>query len=343
MASYRLEQSGRLISGINPLFPENTLLTTLPTLLTVLLWLAAGLTSLFTLMGFLSQLDWTFELFSHFRLQYTLLLGICICGFVLTSDLAGMLVSMGFFWVNLAVILPLYRHSTPLERTGSSYRLFFANILGTNTSYPQLLHSIHKAEADIVLLVEVRPNHLEQLLPTLDDYPHQFTLPDADNFGIAIFSRLPLQSVQSLTLDESCTPALIARLQLDGFPLALIGIHLFPPKSRAKAWRRNHQLALTASYLKAQPGELLLIGDLNTTSWSHSFRQLLRDSQLLDSRQGFGMQPSWPAGNILLRIPIDHALHTPGIAIHGRRLGARTGSDHLPLIIDFSPTSTNSG
>lgn len=316
---------------------------TLPTLLTVLLWLAAGFTSLFSLLGFLSHLDWKFELFSHFRVQYALLLGVCMCGFILTRDLAGMLLSIGFLGTNLALILPLYRPPTNREKTGKPYRLYFANILGTNTSYTRLLHSIHQADADIVLLVEVRPNHLEKLLPALKDYPHQFTLPDVDNFGIAIFSRLPLESAQTLAIDETCTPALIAKIKTNGINLTLIGIHLFPPKSRAKATRRNHQLALTASYVKAQPGELLLVGDLNATSWSHSFRQLLHHSHLIDSRQGFGLQPSWPAGNILLRIPIDHALHTPGITIHARRLGLATGSDHLPLIIDFSPTTTNSG
>lgn len=319
------------------------MLITLPTLLTVLLWLAAGLTSLFSLLGFLSHLDWKLELFSHFRVQYALLLGICVCGFILKKDLAGVMLSLIFLGINLAWILPIYRSPPNRVRIGKTHRLFFANILGTNTSYSRLLHSILQAAADIVLLVEVRPNHLEKLLPALKDYPHQFTLPDVDNFGIAIFSRLPLETAQTLAIDETCTPALLAKIKTNGITLTLIGIHLFPPKSRAKATRRNHQLALTASYVKAQPGELLLVGDLNATSWSHSFRQLLRDSCLLDSRQGFGLQPSWPAGNILLRIPIDHALHTPGIAIHARRLGLATGSDHLPLIIDFSPTTSNSG
>jgi endonuclease/exonuclease/phosphatase (EEP) superfamily protein YafD len=336
-------RSGRLTQGFNPLFLEFSLHITLPTLLTLLLWLVAGLTSLFTLLGFLSQLDWKLELFSHFRVQYALLLGVCISGFILRESLAGTLLSLGIFGINLALILPLYRRPTNRERTGKPYRLFFANILGTNTSYSRLLHSIHQAKADIVLLVEVRPNHLEKLLPTLNDYPHQFTLPDVDNFGIAIFSRLPLESAQTLAFDETCTPALIAKIKPNVITLTLIGIHPFPPKSRVKAARRNHQLALTASYVKAQPDELMLVGDLNATSWSHSFRQLLRDSHLMDSRQGFGLQPSWPAGNHLLRIPIDHALHTPGITIHARRLGLATGSDHLPLIIDFSHTSSNSG
>lgn len=307
----------------------------LPTLLTALLWLVAGLTSLFTLLGFLSRWDWKLELFTHFRLQYALLLGMCTLGFILAGDLPGVLLSLVFQGVNLALILPIFRPPVHCNREGQAVRLFFANILGTNTNYARLKASVLNADADIVVMVEVRPNHLQALQPVLSGYPYQFTQPDDYNYGIAIFSRLPLESAQALVFDETCTPALVAQLQLDGVPLTLLGIHPYPPKSRMKAARRNNQLLLTASYAAAQPGELILVGDLNTTAWSHAFHQLQHTTRLLDSRQGLGLQPSWPAANPLLRIPIDHALNTPGICIQARKLGQPTGSDHLPVIVEF--------
>jgi endonuclease/exonuclease/phosphatase (EEP) superfamily protein YafD len=304
-------------------------------LLTILLWLAAGATSLFSLLGILSRQDWKFELFSHFRLQYALLLGVCTAGFILAGSLPGVLLSLAFLGGNLGLILPIYRRRSRCDGESKVARLFFANILGTNMHYEQLLMAIHKSDADIVLLVEVRANHMERLLPALSRYPHRFAQPHIKNYGVAIFSRLPLDSVQALAFDERCTPALVARLRLEDTPLTLVGIHPYPPKSKAQADRRNHQLAMTASFIKAQPGELILAGDFNCTSWSHAFGQLIRHSQLLDSRQGLGLQPSWPAGNPLLRIPIDHVLHTPGICIQARKLGQPTGSDHLPVIVEF--------
>ncbi len=307
----------------------------LPLLLTLLLWLAAGLTSLFSLLGFLSRRDWKLELFSHFRAQYALLLGTCTLGFILVKNLPGVLFCLAFLGGNLGLILPIYRRPARGERAGKATRLYFANILGTNTNYERLKQSILAADADILLLVEVRPNHLQALQPVLSGYPYQFTQPDDDNFGIAIFSRQPLDLAETLAFDHQCTPALAARLRLDGVPLTLLGVHPYPPKTRAKAARRDHQLALTASYAASQPDELLLVGDLNATSWSYVFQNLLRTTHLLDSRQGFGLQPSWPAGNSLLRIPIDHALHTPGICIQARKLGQPTGSDHLPVIVEF--------
>ena len=306
----------------------------LPTLLTALLWLAAGLTSLFSLLGFISRRDWKFELFCHFRLQYALLLGLCALGFTLMRSLPGIIFSLAFLGGNLSLILPICRRRVHCAGEKTT-RLYFANILGTNTNYQRLMQSILAAEADIVVLVEVRPNHLKALFPALSGYPYQFTQPDNQNFGLALFSRLPFESAQALAFDARCTPALVARFQLGSVPFTLLGIHPYPPKSKALAARRDHQLARTAEFIRTQPGELILAGDLNTTAWSHAFRALQQTTRLLDSRQGIGLLPSWPTGNPLLRIPIDHLLHTPGICIHARKLGKPTGSDHLPVIVEF--------
>jgi endonuclease/exonuclease/phosphatase (EEP) superfamily protein YafD len=52
--------------------------------------------------------------------------------------------------------------------------------------------------------------------------------------------------------------------------------------------------------------------------------------------KGFGHQPSWPTGQFFLRIPLDHVLHAPEIMIHNRMVLQDVGSDHFPVIIDFS-------
>ena len=69
---------------------------------------------------------------------------------------------------------------------------------------------------------------------------------------------------------------------------------------------------------------------------SHHFRLLLRRTGLRDSARGRGVQPTWPAGSPLLAIPLDHCLHSPDIAILQRRIGGDVGSDHYPVIVDFT-------
>jgi endonuclease/exonuclease/phosphatase (EEP) superfamily protein YafD len=52
--------------------------------------------------------------------------------------------------------------------------------------------------------------------------------------------------------------------------------------------------------------------------------------------KGFGFQPTWPANSRFLKIPLDHVLHAPEIIIHNRMVGGAVGSDHFPVIVDFS-------
>ena len=80
---------------------------------------------------------------------------------------------------------------------------------------------------------------------------------------------------------------------------------------------------------------MVLLGDLNCTVWSPYFGRLVRDSGLKDSSRGWGVQPSWPAGNWLLRIPIDHCLHSPEVRVVRRGIGPDVGSDHFPVIVEM--------
>ena len=72
------------------------------------------------------------------------------------------------------------------------------------------------------------------------------------------------------------------------------------------------------------------------TPFSNHFERLLVGSGLLDSGRGYGVQATWPTGNPLLRIPIDHCLHSPAIRIVDRRVLPGAGSDHFPLVVDFT-------
>ena len=72
------------------------------------------------------------------------------------------------------------------------------------------------------------------------------------------------------------------------------------------------------------------------TSWSPIFSRVLRLGDLRDSREGFGLQPTWSAGlPLLARIPIDHVLVGAEVTVMGREVGRAIGSDHLPVLIDL--------
>jgi endonuclease/exonuclease/phosphatase (EEP) superfamily protein YafD len=101
---------------------------------------------------------------------------------------------------------------------------------------------------------------------------------------------------------------------------------------------RNRQLVEIARFLAAQTGPLVLLGDLNTTPWNFYFQRLLADSGLRSSAEGRGYQASWPGAPFLLRIPLDHVLLSPELRVVRREIGPDVGSDHLPVIVEFTPS-----
>jgi endonuclease/exonuclease/phosphatase (EEP) superfamily protein YafD len=85
----------------------------------------------------------------------------------------------------------------------------------------------------------------------------------------------------------------------------------------------------------------VLLGDLNTTSWSPGFQECLQISRLRDSRRGFGVHPTWPARQAVLRITIDHCLVSDGIVVEDHHVGPDVGSDHLPVLIKCRVPATH--
>ena len=88
-------------------------------------------------------------------------------------------------------------------------------------------------------------------------------------------------------------------------------------------------------------GAFLVVGDFNATPWSAPFRNLVATADLENSQRGFGLQPSFPTtSSLLLRVPIDHLVHSPALEVTDRQLGPALGSDHFPLVVDLQVVET---
>ena len=319
----------------------------------VILFLVSSLVGICTLAGFLGRLWWRLDLFSHFRVQYFILLTISSIFFLLGGKTVGAIASGVFALINAFQLFPLYLspRSSSLENSttstridppepSSTYRVLLANVLQKNQQYKKVIHLIQTAGPNIVVLIEVNQHWIDGLQPILAGYAHFHYSLRVDNYGIAIYSQFPLISAETLYFGEAGVPSIVAHINLHGIPLTLIGTHPPPPKSRTEALYRDQQLDAIAAYLVTQPGCRMILGDLNITPWSPYFKQLLRNGVLRDSQQGQGIQPSWPVDNPFLRVPIDHILVSPEIKVHKRLLGQRIGSDHLPVVMDFSLINT---
>ncbi len=286
-----------------------------------------------TLLGFVGRFFWVFDLFSHFRVQYfqlfLVLIGISIWRRQNKRMIAFILLAV----LNYALVLPFYFGKPPVA-AGQPVRAMLMNLNASNGNTQEVLSAIQVADPDLLLLVEVTPKWAAEL--SVLNYPYQMEQPQEDCFGIMLLSKHPLSRTSVIMIGSAGVPSIVADVHLPQGEISLIGTHPLPPFNGDYSKQRNAQLRALPDIVLQQKHPVLLIGDLNTSPWSTHFMRLLRDSGLKNSMKHFGFQPSWPSHSRFLRIPIDHMLHSPEILIYRRAIGGDVGSDHLPVIVDFT-------
>ena len=302
-----------------------------------LLTAAGALACFATLAGFAGRWWWFFDLAARFRVQYVLALGLGSLALLAWRQPRWAAAFAGFALINAVVLAPRFLTSAEAVAgiSGPTLRALLANVHSDNRDHKQIRWVIAETNPDVIVLLEATPWLIEQLADLADRYPHRIAEPQEGNFGIALFSRLPLRNAAVISLGPAGLPSLTAELETDGRWFTLLGTHPPPPIGAAMTADRNAQLADLARLARQTRQPLLALGDFNLSPWSPWFAQLLTDSGLHDSAAGRGLQPSWPVGWPPLWIPIDHVLYSDGIQIRRRVIGPDLGSDHYPVIVDF--------
>jgi endonuclease/exonuclease/phosphatase (EEP) superfamily protein YafD len=290
-----------------------------------------------TLLGFAARHSWRFELACHFRVQYfwALALACLVLALVRWRKLA--VVALALAVTNLVLIAPLYFGPAPRADAGPPLRALSFNVHYLNRDYGATLELILTEQPDFVLLLEVTPDWAKALEFLRPDYPFEHVIAQTDSGGIAFYSRHKITDVRVDVLPEVGARTIIAGLESPHGRLTFLGTHPPSPRTDKELAGRNRQLAEVGQLARETAGAVIVMGDLNTTSWSPYFQEMLSESGLLDSRRGFGVGPSWPWFPLaMLRIPIDHCLVSPGVSVLGRWIGPDVGSDHLPLLVEFA-------
>jgi len=162
-----------------------------------------------TLAGFLARLWWVFELAAHFRLHLAIgllaLVGIAswlrhwrlvVTGAAFAAVNAGLV---------LLVLLPVENLKPQPE---IRVRLVSLNVHTENVQTDRVLKFLQEADADVILLMEVNDTWMAALQPLRTNYGQVIAEPRADNFGIALFSRLSLTNSEVVELGQAGVPSI---------------------------------------------------------------------------------------------------------------------------------------
>jgi endonuclease/exonuclease/phosphatase (EEP) superfamily protein YafD len=154
-----------------------------------------------------------------------------------------------------------------------------------------------------------------------------------------LFSRLDLVEPRVRFLVQDDVPSIHAGVRLpSGRLFALHCLHPRPPAPQESdsSTQRDAELLIVGKQIKANPGPVIVMGDLNDVAWSHTSHLFQKISGLLDPRVGRGFYNTFDARHRLVRFPLDHFFHSNDFRLVAFRRLEPFGSDHFPVFIHLS-------
>ena len=288
-----------------------------------------------------------FEVLCHFQIQY---FGMVLLLSAITIWLRrSRLILLTLFCTALlsAQVFPWY-FPPAQSNTPSNYRVMSTNLNVANRDATEVIKLAEKEQPDLALFIEVNDSMADQLETLKTFLPYSSNQLTPYQPGIVLYSKAPLTDLKIRKFNTNNAVNLTAHVQTKNQQLSIVAIHPLPPIKREFFRSRNTLFRAVSNYIQQQTDPVLLIGDFNATMWSPFYRTLANETGLKNTRKGLGTLPTWPANtshhltprlNILtrlVRIPIDQCLVSPSLNAVRMHTGPDVGSDHLPIVVDFS-------
>lgn len=294
--------------------------------------------ALVTLAAFFGRWVWWLDVLANFRAHYFVIL--TVAGLVIVMSRWRNLgyVVLGVALVNLVFVLPLYLGSPGEgDPAAPSMRVMSFNVLSDNERYSEVIEYIDAVDPDLVLLYEVsRPWEVALESSSL---AYRIIRARSDDLIFGTVALVRQEDVEAIShgfaADQPRALELAYRPTGWPDPIQVLATHPLAPSRADRAALRDAQIRFAAEWAETREGAVMVVGDLNATPWSWAFG-LLTEAGLRNSQLGFGLQASFPADAFsLIRVPIDHLLHSEQLVVRNRYLGPRLGSDHFPVVVDL--------
>ncbi|GAA0643129.1 endonuclease/exonuclease/phosphatase family protein [Brevundimonas lenta] len=214
-------------------------------------------------------------------------------------------------------------------------RMYSANLYYLNNDVAAIRRSIEDADADIVVLIELGREPAGRIDEILEGYTYRVASMRLDQTRgpsrSVIASRYPLDEIPSRPNGLHSVGA-VASTPLGR--LNVIGVHLTRPWPFQFQWGQITQTMALGDIRRTLTGPVVVAGDFNSVSSARIGRQVKRDMSL--SPAG-GFPGTWPSAlPSPFGVTIDQVWRSDDLAFVSRRLGRPTGSDHRPVVTEFT-------
>jgi endonuclease/exonuclease/phosphatase (EEP) superfamily protein YafD len=215
-------------------------------------------------------------------------------------------------------------------------RIFFANVLITNSEHQPLWEEIAEADPDVIVLAECNFHHIRSFRksPLMAAYLRGGAEMRSQMGEVVVFSKLPIKNeMQNFVMGRNVQTV---DIDVGSQTLRLVGLHAPRPVYPSEYSYDNYWEQMIP-ILTTDPNPLVIVGDFNATEHSRVYKQLkaagLRSAH--DDR-GRGYATTWPNGKWWLPpIRIDQAFLSRDVECTGVSEGRGHGSDHKPVIVEI--------
>ncbi|MHA6249565.1 endonuclease/exonuclease/phosphatase family protein [Pontibacter sp. CAU 1760] len=257
--------------------------------------------------------------------------------------LAGMGVSIVLQAYHIFPYTPLASKAVPsatAANEANSFSLLLANVWMQNKSAAQLLDMISENQPDLVLAMETNERWIKQLQPLENQYPHKVLYPLDNTYGMALYSKLPLQDTEIKFLNHEKVPSIHTSVKLrNGKQFVLHAVHPVPPKPSEhpdNVGEKEVALVKLGKIVTSRQGPTVVAGDFNDVAWSKTSKLFGQSSRLHDVRIGRGLYNSFDATSFIFRWPLDHAYVSGEFKVIELKRFPAFGSDHFPIYLHLS-------
>lgn len=298
-----------------------------------LLWLLV----LAYILACLAAYSWVFDLFSNFMAQY-MVGGAILAGFFLLSRqyrhfiVAAVILCLAFGQTRAALDDPWQFSFPSYPEARETITVVQYNHGKTKNDFTQFTAWLRGRanDVDVVVLQEATPITESVASKMSDIYAHNVLYGQDGAFGTVILSKYPIKTRYIPVTGEYFTN-MAFRIEVEGKNTAIYVLHTIPPMSGVLYRQRSAELDQTARAIAQDESDnIIFVGDWNLTPYSPVFKKLKRDTGLSYQAEGFLLTPTWPSFNLLnvLKIPIDHTIHSDGLDIISKTREPAFGSDH---------------
>ncbi|MGF7007381.1 endonuclease/exonuclease/phosphatase family protein [Aminobacter sp. BE322] len=304
---------------------------------------AMMLLSLPLVAGFFGAWHPALDSFAHFRAHLAVLMMLAALPLVLTSFRWPAAAALAFGAASLAstsstltlpIVGPVQASFEPRAEGRPVYRMMQMNLRFDNATPERVLSLVGRMQPDIVTLEEVSDMWEAKLRPLSARYPYsKFCSHPNGVFGVAILSRRPFAEGSEPQCFDGGALA-VAKIDFGGRTADVAALHLGWPWP----FEQSQQIDDLQGPLAALDQNAVLGGDFNATPWSAAVARVAKAGDLtrMPAAGRTWLELALPEFLRFAGLTIDHVMAKGDVMVHSVTMGDYAGSDHRPLLVEFS-------